>query len=143
MGATLSSEWLVATGILCIIPQFFELILEHGAGTALIRLLPEIINSSLFFMFQNKTVSQAVKQGTITGKAKYFFTGRPLANQHFSWRDSYLMYAQSHYYPAFLLALLLIIYNLLAWNINGHGTLPMFYPVVRWQSFNVPSLGNL
>jgi len=130
LGTALSSEWIVALGILCIVPQFFELILEHGAGTALIRLLPEIINSSLFFMFQNKTVSSAVKQGSVTGKAKYFFTGRPLANQHFSWRDSYLMYCQSHYYPAFLLILLFLMYHLLS-GLNGlTGTLPMVYPVL-------------
>merc|ERR1719171_117344 len=56
LGSTLSMEWIFALGILCGVPQYFELILEYGASTATLRLITQFIDATLFFMFQNKTL---------------------------------------------------------------------------------------
>jgi hypothetical protein len=124
LGSTLSLEWIVSLGILCGIPQLCELILEYGAGTAICKILPQILNSTIFFMFQNKTIATAVKQGAYSGDAKYLYTGRPLANIHYTWRDNYLCYCHSHFYPAFSLFIVIMMYHLLT-GINTQGTLPM------------------
>jgi hypothetical protein len=124
LGSTLSMEWIVALGILCGVPQLFELILELGPAQAFLQFGMYFIDTCVFFMFQNKTIASAIKLGAVTGKAPYFFTGRPLANQHYTWRDAYITYWASHYYPAFSLLLLVGVYHLLT-GMNSEGTLPM------------------
>lgn len=124
LGSTLSMEWCLALGILSGFPQLFELILEHGACAAVVKLVPQIVDTTIFFMFQNKTLASAVRSGSVTGKARYLFTGRPLANHHHTWRDNYLTYCHSHFFPAFLLLTLIVLYHMLT-GINQEGTLPM------------------
>lgn len=67
----------------------------------------------------------------LIGKAAYFYTGRPMANQHQSWRDLYVMYAKSHYVPAFDLMLLYLIYWIMAKDFSG-GHLPMILVVLSF-----------
>lgn len=61
----------------------------------------------------------------MTGLARYFFTGRPPANQHQTWRDIYTAYWKSHYKPAFFLGTAYIIYIVLAAQRASDGKLPM------------------
>mmetsp|Transcript_4042 Transcript_4042/g.7805 ORF Transcript_4042/g.7805 Transcript_4042/m.7805 type:complete len:480 (+) Transcript_4042:3-1442(+) len=129
LGSTLSMEWIIALGILSGVPQLFELILEHGAMPAVVKLVPQILDTTIFFMFQNKTIASAVRSGSVTGRARYLFTGRPLANLHQTWRDNYLTYCHSHYYPAFSLLSLIVLYHMLT-GINAEGTLPMVLVVI-------------
>lgn len=68
-------------------------------------------------------------QGIATGTANYISTGRPLANLHHTWRDNYIAYCYSHYYPALRLIALLTMYHLLT-NMNGGGSVPMIFTIM-------------
>jgi hypothetical protein len=103
------------------------MILEFGAGQALIRFVPRIIETTVYFMFENKTIASAVLESAYTGKAVYVRTGRPLANGHQTWRNNYITYYRSHFKPAFSLLILVFLYNALAGiQEEGEGRLPMF-----------------
>merc|ERR1712060_151449 len=94
-------------------------------------------------------MASSMKEGAMTGLAKYFFTGRPIANQHQTWRDIYTTYWKSHYKPAFFLGSGYIIYTVLAAQRQSGGKLPMvlvcisvlawvitpivFSPLPRWN----------
>lgn len=51
----------------------------------------------MFFTFQNKTKSAAVRQALRTGTATYRATGRPNANTRLTLIDTFLQYRQMHY----------------------------------------------
>jgi len=68
--------------------------------------------------------------GAKTGIARYFFTGRPTANQHQTWKDIYVTYWKSHYKPALFLANAYFIYSLLAGENRSEGKLPMTLVVI-------------
>jgi len=68
----------------------------------------------------------------VTGIAPYFFTGRPMANQHQTWKDIYKAYWKSHYRPAFFLGTLYIVYTVLGWQHPEAGRLPMVLVVVSF-----------
>jgi len=70
----------------------------------------------------------------MTGIARYFFTGRPPANQHQTWKDIYTSYWKSHYQPALTLAMAYIIYTVLAVQ-NGGGKLPMVLVVLSFTAW--------
>ncbi|CAJ1407050.1 unnamed protein product [Effrenium voratum] len=136
LGSSFSSEWLLSLGIMSLFPQLFEMILEFGAVRACKEVFGGLIASTMFFIFQNKNISAAMRDGAASGVARYFFTGRPLANQHQTWKDSYISYWKSHYSPAIRLMVLYIVYNLLA-SQTFQGRLPMFLVVVSFISWVV------
>lgn len=123
LGSTLGTEWVMSMGLVSIVPQFMELVLEYGPMRACRDIVFGLFSSCLFFIFQSKTMASSVRAGIWTGVAKYFFTGRPIANQHQTWRDLYLLYWRSHYYPSFTLLTLYLMYQL---RESGRGKLPMF-----------------
>jgi len=134
LGSSFSSEWLLSLGIMSLFPQLFEMILEYGAVRACKEVFGGLFASTLFFVFQNKNISAAMRDGAASGVARYFSTGRPLANQHQTWKDSYCAYWKSHYSPAIRLVMLYIVYNLLAMQ-TFQGRLPMFLVVVSFVSW--------
>jgi len=125
LGTALGTEWLFSMGLVSIIPQLLETTLEYGFVRGLNDTVLNIPAAAFFFVFQNKNIASSLRNGSVTGIAKYFFTGRPIANQHQTWRDIYNTYWKSHYHPAFQLAFLFIVYKLLASQSNI-GQLPMF-----------------
>lgn len=136
LGSSFSSEWLLSLGIMSLFPQLFEMILEFGAVRACKEVFGGLIASTMFFIFQNKNIAAAMRDGATSGVARYFSTGRPLANQHQTWKDSYISYWKSHYCPAIRLMVLYIVYNLLA-SQTFQGRLPMFLVVVSFVSWMV------
>jgi len=86
--------------------------------------------ATFFYIFQNKTISSSMKEGAATGIARYLSTGRPLANQHQTWRDCYCAYWKSHYQPALQLMVMYLIYTVLAMQNSGSGKLPMLMVVL-------------
>ena len=66
----------------------------------------------------------------MTGIVRYFFTGRPPANQHQTWKVIYIAYWKSHYKPAMFLANAYVIYSAVAVQNRNEGRLPMVLVVV-------------
>jgi len=128
----LSNEWIITVGVVSMIPQLVESILEYDPLTSLGYMLRGFISSTLFWIFQNKNVAFAMRSGSITGVSKYFATGRPIANQHQTWKDNYCFYWKSHYHPAFNLALLYYCYLTLN---EGVGHLPMFWVAISFVTW--------
>jgi len=83
-----------------------------------------LVSGTVFFIFQNKNIAEAMKAGILSGTAKYISTGRPMANQHQTWKDIYIFYWKSHFHPAFDLLGLYLVYTSLVYQTNG-GHLPM------------------
>jgi len=134
LGSTFSTEWVMSMGIFSLFPQLLEMILEFGALKAFREVLGMIPAATFFFIFQNKNISSAMRNGAATGIAKYFFTGRPMANQHQTWRDIYVTYSKSHYKPAFTLMKFYIIYQVLVHQ-TFQGNLPMVLIVISFTSW--------
>eukprot|EP00444_Apocalathium_aciculiferum_P036464 CAMPEP_0183489374 /NCGR_PEP_ID=MMETSP0370-20130417/181410_1 /TAXON_ID=268820 /ORGANISM="Peridinium aciculiferum, Strain PAER-2" /LENGTH=668 /DNA_ID=CAMNT_0025682707 /DNA_START=1 /DNA_END=2007 /DNA_ORIENTATION=+ len=134
LGSTFSTEWVMSMGIFSIFPQLLEMILEFGALKAFREVFGLIPAATFFFIFQNKNISSSMKEGATTGIAKYFFTGRPMANQHQTWRDIYVTYWKSHYKPAFTLMLIYIVYQVLVHQ-TFQGALPMVLIVISFVSW--------
>jgi len=132
LGSTFSTEWIVSMGLVSLFPQLAEMILEFGAVPAVKEVLGGIVSSSFFFIFQNKNIASAIKEGCVSGIAKYIFTGRPMANQHQTWKDIYTSYWKSHYRPAFFLGTSYLIYTVLGWQHPEAGRLPMVLVVVSF-----------
>jgi len=159
LGSAFSTEWIVSMGIVSLIPQLFEMVLEYGAIHAIKDAVGGFFAATWFFVFQNKNIAAAMQNGALTGVAKYLFTGRPMANQHQTWRDAFVSYSKSHYQPAFFLLSGYLVYHVLVQS-SFKGRLPMllialsftawlvtpiiFNPFPRWslikqdlQEFNV------
>jgi len=130
LGSTFSTEWIVSMGLVTLVPQLCEMVLEHGAVHAIRHVVGGIFSATFFFIFQNKNISSSMKQGMMSGMARYFFTGRPPANQHQTWKDIYVTYWKSHYKPSIFLGGCYLIYSLLAMQNHGKGKLPMVLVVV-------------
>jgi len=136
LGSTFSTEWIMSMGIFSLVPQLLEMVLEFGATKALREVLGMLPAATFFFIFQNKNIASSLRNGVATGIAKYFFTGRPMANQHQTWRDIYVTYCKSHYNPAFTLMTLYIIYQVLVKQ-TFQGALPMVLVVISFISWFV------
>ena len=54
-----------------ILPQFFELSLEYGPIEGAGRLLPRMLITTIFFVFQNKVVAQSFTDAVLTGFSAY------------------------------------------------------------------------
>jgi len=149
LGSSFRTEWVLSMGLVAMLPQACEMVLEFGAMHAIYDVLTNFFAATFFFIFQNKNIASAMREGAVTGIAKYFFTGRPLANQHQTWKDIYITYWKSHYVPACQLALLYTVYQVLAVQNYGENKIPMvlvlmstvswvatpilFTPLPRWQ----------
>jgi len=120
-----------------LVPQLCELILEYGAVHAVKQAVGGLFASTFFFIFQNKNIAEAMKEGMRTGIARYFFTGRPPANQHQTWKDIFCTYWKSHYKPAFSLATGYLIYTTIAMQNIGEGKLPMVLVLVSMTAWFV------
>lgn len=134
LGSSFSTEWLLSMGIISLLPTLFEMILEYGAMHAVREVAGVLPASTAFFIFQNKNIAAAMRSGTVTGMARYFFTGRPMANQHQTWKDLYITYWKSHYSPALQLMLRYVVYNLLA-NQSCQGRLPLVLIVISFTAW--------
>jgi len=119
-----------------IIPQLFEMVLEFGAISAIKDVVGGFIGATWFFIFQNKSIASAMRNGAATGIARYLATGRPMANQHQTWKDAYVSYIKSHYQPACTLLLAYVVYYLLVIN-TFQGKLPMMLIVVSFCAWFV------
>ena len=86
----------------------------------------------MYVFLQNKIMAESVKNGIMVGKAGYIATGRPMANQHQTLRDLYVMYCKAHYCPAFDLGFLYVVYTLLNEDAN-EGQLPMVLIVISFM----------
>lgn len=104
----LATEWLLPVGAVTILPQFFELSLEYGPIEGSARLLPRMLITTIFFVFQNKVVAQSFADAVLTGFSAYKGTGRPNANKPSSWLQTYRTYCSTHFYSALVV---LVIYN--------------------------------
>lgn len=105
----LAVEWLLPVGAVTILPQLFELSLEYGPIEGAGRLLPRMLVTTIFFVFQNKVVAQSFTDAVLTGFSTYKGTGRPNANKPSTWLQAYRTYCSTHFYPALVV---LIIYNI-------------------------------
>jgi len=121
----LATEWLVSMGLFNSVLQLFECTLEYGALTTLVKFMPMIPHQMIFFIFQNKTIASSVKDGAVTGMAKYQFTGRPHGNNHQSWIENYTMYYTMHFYPALRIFTAYLVLCVLSAS-NRYAHLPMY-----------------
>ena len=62
-----------------------------------------IVSATFFFIFQNKNIASAMKEGAMTGIARYLHWP-PACDQHQTWKVIYIAYWKSHYKPAMFLA---------------------------------------
>merc|ERR1712129_207206 len=92
MGSMLGTEWVVSMGLVSMFPQFFELLMEYGTFRAVWKTSTSLLSATVFFIFQNKNIAEAMKAGMLTGASTYISTGRPIANQHQTWKDMYVFY---------------------------------------------------
>jgi len=136
LGSTFSTEWVLSMGIVSLFPQLFEMVLEFGTIHAVREVVRGFAAATFFFIFQNKNIASAMRNGAATGIAKYLFTGRPMANQHQTWKDCYVTYWKSHYKPAFDLIMAYIIYYVLV-SQTFQGVLPMVLVVISFVSWIV------
>jgi len=137
LGSTFSTEWIISMGLVSLFPQLAEMILEFGAVHAVKEVIGGMFSATFFFIFQNKNIASAMKEGATTGIARYFFTGRPMANQHQTWKDIYIAYWKSHYKPAMFLATAYTIYSVIAVQNRSEGKLPMVLVVVSMMAWVV------
>lgn len=75
-----------------------------------------------------------MRNGALTGIAKYLSTGRPIANQHQTWRDAFVTYSKSHYQPAFFLLAAYLVYQVLV-EYSFEGRLPMILIALSFISW--------
>eukprot|EP00930_Biecheleria_cincta_P038802 TRINITY_DN26670_c0_g1_i1.p1 TRINITY_DN26670_c0_g1~~TRINITY_DN26670_c0_g1_i1.p1 ORF type:complete len:2544 (-),score=362.33 TRINITY_DN26670_c0_g1_i1:96-7727(-) len=114
LDSLLAAEWVVSFGSLAMFPRLMELILEYGLMEGLTRFVPSIPGAVAMFSFLNKSMAGAMYSTMRTGIATYISTGRPTANNHYSWKECYFLYKEDHYYPAIRLAILYLLYRQLA-----------------------------
>eukprot|EP00411_Alexandrium_monilatum_P072463 CAMPEP_0175565768 /NCGR_PEP_ID=MMETSP0096-20121207/39613_1 /TAXON_ID=311494 /ORGANISM="Alexandrium monilatum, Strain CCMP3105" /LENGTH=561 /DNA_ID=CAMNT_0016869063 /DNA_START=81 /DNA_END=1763 /DNA_ORIENTATION=+ len=67
LNSALGTEWMLSMGLISMVPQFVEMIIEFGAPAAVGKI---ITVATFFFIFQNKNVAAAMKQGIVSGSAK-------------------------------------------------------------------------
>jgi hypothetical protein len=125
LGSNLAAEWILSFAVLSMLPRFMEMVLEYGVLEGIVRWFPSVPTSMVLFIFMNKSVASAVSSSMSLGDARYLATGRPNANTHYSWKECYLLYRESHYYPALRILVLYLIYHLVAKEQNTPA-LPMF-----------------
>jgi len=100
LDAMLASEWIVSLGTVTMLPRLAELMLEYGAWGGAAKFVPSIPGNMMLFTFINKSIASGLKETMLTGEAAYIATGRPNANTHYSWRECYFLWIETHYYPA-------------------------------------------
>jgi len=138
LGTTMSVEWLVGPGLFMYLPPLFEGLLEYGGLVEGMRRIITGFDSTasilpggllywlmtlVFFTFQNKTKSAAVRQALCTGSATYRATGRPNANTRLTLVDTFLQYRSMHYKDACVFLFYYALYR--AANMGLSGALPM------------------
>mmetsp|Transcript_124845 Transcript_124845/g.324298 ORF Transcript_124845/g.324298 Transcript_124845/m.324298 type:complete len:2327 (-) Transcript_124845:162-7142(-) len=133
-GSLFNTAWVISLGFVTLLPQLFELVLEYGAARAARDVVGSFFATVLFFIFQNKNIASSMYEGAVTGMARYLFTGRPLANQHLTWKDIYITYWRSHYQPAFHLLTSCLIYMVLATSneVIDNSMVLVFMSFVAW-----------
>lgn len=154
LGTTMSVEWILGPGFFMYLPPLFEGLLEYGGLSEGFRRIIVGFDSTaqilpagsiywaltlMFFTFQNKTKSAAVRQALRTGTATYRATGRPNANTRLTLIDTFLQYRQMHYQDACLFLFYYILYR--SANMGLAGALPMItiiFACVCWLT--VPTL---
>lgn len=114
LGSMLAVEWLASFGVFAMFPRLMELTLELGPLEGAIRFVPSIPSSVVMFAFLNKSIASAVSAAVRVGDIKYVATGRPNANEKYSWRESYFIHRTSHYYPAVRIIVAYMLYQSLA-----------------------------
>lgn len=134
-GSMFSIEWTVSIGMVSLLPQFLELVLECGFARAVKDIVGGLATTMLFMIFQQKTIATSVWDGVTTGIARYVITGRPLANQHQTWKALYLSYWRTHYRPALKVLTGYLIYHALAAQKLGEGGLPMALVVTHFSTW--------
>ncbi|CAM9250703.1 unnamed protein product [Discosporangium mesarthrocarpum] len=108
----ISSQFLVQLGFLLILPIPLVLSLEQGFTKAMATLFNILLRlSPLFFIFASGTNAYYVNTAIETGQAKYTATGRGFVIAHEAFVKMFMMYLKSHFYPAFELLIVLIIYG--------------------------------
>lgn len=123
-GSSLGAEWLVSFGFVATLPLLTELMLEYGWASGLLTTARWLIPASIFWLFQNKMISETLKTSFRTGKAAYINTGRPNPFDHYSLQSAYLFYANTHYHPA--LEILLYYWMYRCFVTSAGGATPMF-----------------
>lgn len=110
LGSMLAAEWVISMGIIAMLPRFMELTLEHGYLDGCIKFIQSVLTIMVMFTFMNKSIAAGVTESMLSGEAKYFATGRPNANTHYTWRECYFAHCRTHYYPALHILLWYAIY---------------------------------
>eukprot|EP00931_Biecheleriopsis_adriatica_P065572 TRINITY_DN4007_c0_g1_i1.p1 TRINITY_DN4007_c0_g1~~TRINITY_DN4007_c0_g1_i1.p1 ORF type:complete len:2799 (-),score=514.89 TRINITY_DN4007_c0_g1_i1:146-7867(-) len=138
LGTTMSVEWILGPGFFMYLPPLFEGLLEYGGLAEGIKRIVVGFDSTasilpggllywamtlMFFTFQNKTKSSAVRQALRTGTAQYRATGRPNANTRLTLIDTFLQYRAMHYQDACLFLFYYTLYR--SANMGLAGALPM------------------
>eukprot|EP00933_Yihiella_yeosuensis_P049986 TRINITY_DN47747_c0_g1_i1.p1 TRINITY_DN47747_c0_g1~~TRINITY_DN47747_c0_g1_i1.p1 ORF type:complete len:1319 (-),score=236.47 TRINITY_DN47747_c0_g1_i1:145-3552(-) len=138
LGTTMSVEWIIGPGLFMYLPPLFEGLLEYGGLSEGLRRIVVGFDSTanmlpggliywfttlIFFTFQNKTKSAAVRQALRTGTAQYRATGRPNANTRLTLLDTFLQYRAMHYQDACMFLFYYILYRTA--NMGLAGSLPM------------------
>eukprot|EP00930_Biecheleria_cincta_P067964 TRINITY_DN5496_c0_g1_i1.p1 TRINITY_DN5496_c0_g1~~TRINITY_DN5496_c0_g1_i1.p1 ORF type:complete len:2756 (-),score=417.43 TRINITY_DN5496_c0_g1_i1:241-7377(-) len=138
LGTTMSIEWILGPGCFMYLPPLFEGLLEYGGLAEGIRRIIVGFDSTasifpgglvywamtlMFFTFQNKTKSAAVRQALRTGTATYRATGRPNANTRLTLIDTFLQYRAMHYQDACLFLFYYLLYQTASMGLAG--ALPM------------------
>lgn len=138
LGTTMSVEWILGPGFFMYLPPLFEGLLEYGGLAEGFRRIIVGFDSTasilpagslywaltlMFFTFQNKTKSAAVRQALRTGTATYRATGRPNANTRLTLIDTFLQYRTMHYQDSCLFLFYYILYR--SANMGLAGALPM------------------
>eukprot|EP00931_Biecheleriopsis_adriatica_P011650 TRINITY_DN11272_c0_g1_i1.p1 TRINITY_DN11272_c0_g1~~TRINITY_DN11272_c0_g1_i1.p1 ORF type:complete len:2747 (-),score=476.15 TRINITY_DN11272_c0_g1_i1:166-8406(-) len=138
LGTTMSVEWILGPGFFMYLPPLFEGLLEYGGLSEGLRRIVVGFDSTasvlpggllywamtlMFFTFQNKTKSSAVRQALKTGTATYRATGRPNANTRLTLIDTFLQYRAMHYQDACIFLFYYILYR--SANMGLAGALPM------------------
>lgn len=148
LGTALSTEWIWGPSVFMYLPPLMEGMLEFGG---LVEALKRLISgfdpmaelfpagilywllTLIFFTFQNKTKSAAVRQALTAGTASYKATGRPNANQRLTLLDTFLQYRGLHFKDGVVFLFYYILYRTA--NLGLAGALPMFsivFSAVCW-----------
>merc|ERR1712190_717858 len=67
LGSTFHTEWVVAMGLITVVPQLCEMVLEYGAVRAMREIVGGLFAASFFFIFQNKNMASSMREGAMTG----------------------------------------------------------------------------
>eukprot|EP00743_Colponemidia_sp_Colp-15_P007376 GILK01007964.1.p1 GENE.GILK01007964.1~~GILK01007964.1.p1 ORF type:complete len:1684 (-),score=272.07 GILK01007964.1:169-4602(-) len=114
MANVFNTAWLIQMGFLLSLPAFMVRGIEKGFRKSLQQFVMITLQlSPLFYMFQMGTKSHYLDQTIVSGGAKYRATGRDFVVRHENFAELYRFYCRSHFYKAFELLVMLVLY---AWT---------------------------